>query len=292
MKLRILPFGYAVQNGAVVEQPDEAETVRWVFDAYIRGMPYKAIAEQLSHTGPCYHEGKGVWNKNMVKRMLENPQYLGERYPALVSAGCFSAAARVRDTKPCGERASETAQAILKVAVCGVCGAPMRRDTRNTKRGRWYCGGGTCPHATGLHDAELVERVAALLNLATRDPSILEPPEQPSAYASLDITRLSNELSRELEKPDCDEARTTGLILELAAAQYATCPDETPLEKTRELKALFTQASPSDEFDHVLLTAAVDVIRICPDKTVSLRLKNGQVLTEPQKGEHELCPQS
>lgn len=292
MKLRILPFGYAVQNGAVVEQPDETETVRWVFDAYIQGMSYKSIAEHLSRTGPCYHEGKSAWNKNMVKRMLENAQYLGERYPALVSAGRFSAAARARDAKPCGERASETAQAILKVAVCGVCGAPMRRDTRNTKRGRWYCGGGTCPHATGLHDAELTERVTALLHFAICIPDILALPEQPTVCASLDITRLSNELSREMDKPDCDEARATRLILELAAAQYAACLDETPLEKTRELKALFTQASPSDEFDHALFTAAVDVVRICPDKTVSLRLKNGQVLTEPQKGEHEPCPQS
>lgn len=292
MKLHNLPFGYIVQNGMVVEQPDEAEAVRRVFDAYIRGISYKAIAEHLSCTGPCYHEGKSAWNKNMVKRILENAQYLGERYPALVSMERFSAAARVRDAKPCGKRASETAQVILKTAVCGVCGAPMRRDTRNTPKGRWYCGGGSCPHATGLHDAELAERVTTLLNRAIQNPEFLELPKPQGMCASLDITRLSNELSRELEKPDCDEARATKFILELAAAQYAACPNETPREKTRELTALFTQAVPSEGFNPALFTAAVDAVCICPDRTVSLRLKNGQVLSEPRKGEKVLCPQS
>ena len=217
----------------------------------------------------------------MVKRVLENRQYLGERYPALISDDTFSEVSRIQQERQNGKRASEPVRVILKAAVCGVCGAPVRRDTKNTAKGRWYCSSGDCPHVKKVHDTDMIEIITHLLNLAMANPPIVEYSEPKNRCVSLDVTRLHNEFSREMEKTDFDEAGTTRLILELASSRYAACPDETPREKSLALRALFEQYSfRSNHFDTELFTGAVDAVLINPNGSVSLRLKNGQVVSD------------
>ena len=294
MKQRNLPFGYAVQEGQVMPYPTEADAVRGIFETYIQGASYKEIAESFTRLGPRYHAETTVWNKNMVKRILENRQYLGERYPALVSPEVFSEAARIQQEKHTGKPASDAVRAILKTAACGVCGAPMRRDTKNTAKGRWYCSGGSCSHVKKLHDTDLIERVSFLLKMTAANPSVVEFADPKGKYVSLDVTRLRNELDREMDKTDFDEAAVTRKILELSAARYAACPDETTKEKSLALKALFEHmACHTDDFDMKLFTEAVETVLIFPDGSVFLRLKNGQIISNQpcteEKGGVGLC---
>lgn len=294
MKQRNPPFGYVVQEGQVMPYPTEADAVRGIFEAYIQGASYKEITENFTRLGPRYHAETAVWNKNMVKRILENRRYLGERYPALVSPEIFSAAVRIRQEKQTGTHASDAVRAILKTAVCGVCGAPMRRDTKNTAKGRWYCSGGNCPHVKKLHDADLIERVSFLLKMAAANPSAVEFAELDGKCVSLDVTRLRNELDREMDKTDFDEAAVTQKILELSAARYAACPDETTREKSLALKALFEhRAYHTGNFDTELFNGALEAVLIFPDGSVSLRLKNGRVISNQpcteEKGGVGLC---
>lgn len=294
MKQRNLPFGYAVQAGQVMPYPTETNAVRGIFEDYIQGASYKEIAENFTRHGPRYHAETTVWNKNMVKRILENRQYLGERYPALVSSEFFSEAARIRQKKQTGKPASYAVRAILKTAVCGVCGAPMRRDTKNTAKGRWYCSGGSCAHVKRLHDADLIEQVSFLLKMATANPSAVEFAEPEGKCVSFDVTRLRNELEREMDKMDFDESAVTQKILKLSAARYAACPDETTREKSLTLKALFEhKAYHTDNFDTELFNGAVETILIFPDGSVSLRLKNGRMISNQshteEKGGVGLC---
>lgn len=293
MKLRTLPFGYTVRAGQVVANAAESDAVRRIFEDYIQGASYKEIAETFTCGGPRYHADTKAWNKNMVKRVLENRQYLGERYPALISDEMYSEVSRIQRERQNGKRASEPVRVILKTAVCGVCGAPMRRDTKNTAKGRWYCSSGDCPHVKKVHDTDLIEIIIHLLNIAMASSSTVEYSEPKDECVSLDVTRLQNEFSREMEKTDFDEAYITRLILELASARYAACPDETPREKSLALRTLFEQHDfYSDKFDTELFTGAVDAVLINPNGSVSLRLKNGQVVsdsTETEEGGVGVC---
>lgn len=295
MKLRTLPFGYTVRAGQVEALATEADAVRRIFEAYIQGASYKEIAENFTQAGLQYHANTNTWNKNMVKRVLENRQYLGEQYPALISTEVFSEVSRTQRKRQNGKRAPESVRIILKFAVCGVCGAPMRRDTKNTAKGRWYCSSGDCPHVKKTHDTDLIETITHLLNLAMANPSIVEYSKPKDKCVSLDVTRLQNEFSREMEKTDFDEANTTRLILELAAARYSACPDETPREKSLALRELFEQHDfYSDKFDTELFVGVVDAVLINPDGSVSLRLKNGHVVsdsTETEEGGISICRQ-
>lgn len=48
MRNRTIPFGYHYQNGVLVLHPQESQTVRAVFAAYLGGEPLSKIASHLT----------------------------------------------------------------------------------------------------------------------------------------------------------------------------------------------------------------------------------------------------
>ncbi len=94
---RKMPFGYMVRDGELQPHPQEADTVRYIFGQYLAGASFLAIAEAMAHQGIRYHQHTAQWNKNMVKRILENAKYTGaDGWPRLVSDEDFTAAQRQR----------------------------------------------------------------------------------------------------------------------------------------------------------------------------------------------------
>ncbi len=99
-KNRYLPFGYRLQAGEIVLNTQEAENVKIIFEEYAAGSSYADIAEQLQRSGVRYHEDTPVWNKHMVKRMLENERYTGTKdYPPIIPESLFQAVDAKRKSK-------------------------------------------------------------------------------------------------------------------------------------------------------------------------------------------------
>ena len=69
---RKIPFGYEVRGGLIQPHPQEADAVRYIFRQYQAGASLLAIAEDMTRQGIRYHRHTAEWNKNMVKRILEN----------------------------------------------------------------------------------------------------------------------------------------------------------------------------------------------------------------------------
>lgn len=97
---RKIPFGYIIEGGITQPHPREADAVRYIFSQYLAGASLLAIAEDMTEHGPRYHQHTPAWNKNMVKRVLENQKYIGaESYPPLVSNENFAAARCQRSSR-------------------------------------------------------------------------------------------------------------------------------------------------------------------------------------------------
>lgn len=87
---RIL-YGYLIQNGELTVKADEAATVKRVFNDYLEGLSYQAIAEMLNEEKIPYSPEVAEWNKHKVKRLLENPRYIGgKEYPAIIDSEIFA----------------------------------------------------------------------------------------------------------------------------------------------------------------------------------------------------------
>lgn len=71
MTKRIVPYGYAIENGRYTLEAEEAAVVQQIYSLYLTGESYARIADSLNHSGPAYHPEHPLWNKHIVKRILE-----------------------------------------------------------------------------------------------------------------------------------------------------------------------------------------------------------------------------
>ena len=69
-------LGYRYENGKYIIVPEEAETVRLIFDSYLSGMGITAIMKMLNEKGIFSRNGN-AWCKSSVMRVLRNYAYTG-----------------------------------------------------------------------------------------------------------------------------------------------------------------------------------------------------------------------
>lgn len=70
-------LGYKLVDGRFVIKPDEAETVRKIFELYLSGMGFVAIANRLNKEGITTRAGH-AWSENEVQIVLTNEKYMGD----------------------------------------------------------------------------------------------------------------------------------------------------------------------------------------------------------------------
>ena len=76
------PFGYRIENGVAVICEDQAEQIRKIYTGYLGGLSLRNAAKEV---------GMNVTHSS-VKRLLQNPHYLGDDfYPAIIDRETFDA---------------------------------------------------------------------------------------------------------------------------------------------------------------------------------------------------------
>ena len=70
------PFGYRLEDGRLVAEPDEMRIVNRIFAEYLDGSPMDWIAFSLNNEGRLTRKGN-PWNKFNIRNILHNPVYAG-----------------------------------------------------------------------------------------------------------------------------------------------------------------------------------------------------------------------
>lgn len=73
----IAPFGYRMEGGALLPDPDSAPLVRMMFEDFAGGEGVQAIARKLNALGARTNRG-GLWENRTVDYILHNPAYIGK----------------------------------------------------------------------------------------------------------------------------------------------------------------------------------------------------------------------
>lgn len=279
---RKIPFGYIIEGGVTQPHPQEANAVPYIFGQYLAGASLLAIAEDMTRQGPRYHQHTPAWNKNMVKRVLENAKYTGaEGYPPLVSNENFAAAQRQRSSRNTYAPLADEVRSILGKMVCARCGRMLARGTRSHGRVYWRCQ--DCGQSVSISDEALAEIVNRRLRELSQAPHLLTAPEPQQTGPDLDTVRRQNELTLALnrggESPKCIKS----LILATAAQRYGQLPDPTPAHELERLRTQLKRGPADADALSALLTTAVRAVRLDPDKTVALELINGTIITEEKE---------
>lgn len=169
MNLMLL-YGYRSKKGKIEVDPEEAEAVQYIFQAYINGLGSGLIAEELQEKGvPC--RLGGTWTAETICSVLKNEKYTGDSllqktyvenhltkrkrinhgelsqyyaestHPAIIDHETFDKVQAIMDArrkknnvqKPTGVR-----YPLSGKIVCGMCGAHFHRRT-NPSRITWQC---------------------------------------------------------------------------------------------------------------------------------------------------------
>lgn len=242
-KKRKFPFGYMMQNGEITTNPKEVLAVVTIFRSYLNGDSLTTIAQSMEVP---YNEGI-AWNKNMVKRIIENEKYLGtDKYPQLIDEDTFRRANATRVAKATSLCViSDELYQIRELTFCKECGQRMFRKGGNTRSEKWDCRRKECyPLDYRLTDQMLIGAILNVLNSVIANPSLLESSAESSTYSpSGEVIRQQNEIRHMMDAAQLDYDRTKSEILRLAQMQYDCCTYSDKPQQTELLRSLLDRKS-------------------------------------------------
>ena len=285
MKIRNIPYGYQYKNGSIAIQTEETETVTRIFTEYLNGLSLLKIAEQLNNEHIEYMPGVCGWNKSRIKRIIEDERYLGiNGYPPIIDEDMHKTLMRIKSEKNTQKGINRKAD-IFNLGVptlCPKCGSKMcrRHDSNRKCQDWWLCQNDNCKNIISISDNDLICGITECLNTVISNPDIIETITDVDKESSLDVRRLKNEISRELEKTEFNKDMLIQNMLKCVSVKYRNIDSRKYISE--KLKADFANASPLINFSMDLFNRTVKTIQFNIDGAVSIILINDQQIGKEQ----------
>lgn len=283
---RDIPYGYKMERSRIVLEDIEAGAVRKIFAMYLGGDSLKRISEQMEASGLHYHADTYAWNKNMVKRILDNSRYIGDgEYPRIIEPQDYMAVRLINAEKqsrrtPC----EENLQPLSKLVTCSVCGARMRRHTHRGKA-RWTCTDDTCKETVIIADEAFRATVNRCLDELALSPASLDPCADIETKSSTDILRLQNELTAAFNRGTEPPEYIRSLIFALASERYNAMPDMSLIHALKELQTRIAAEGITDENRREIEQKAIRRVLLGRESGVSIELINGKIISAKEEVE-------
>lgn len=208
------PFGYRILCGKIVPYENEAETVQWIFETYVAGATYSALAEALQDRGVPY-DARKPWNKNMVARILEDRRYIGTSvFPPILKREQFEASQVTKQKR-----------------------VPPRYQTPAQKELRRLCGSTPPSWVEG--------QVLGVLNCLIENPDMISYTAESAEKA--EISALRRQLDDALHSPPVEEAQIRSMAVHLATLRMNAIGAQE--YETKRLQSLFKGRKPLTELD-------------------------------------------
>ena len=279
MSNRRIVFGYSIENGKITVNPSEVLAVLTIFSQYLAGESLKSIASQMKVP---YRDDATIWNKNMVKRVLENEKYLGkDDFPQLIDPEIFQAVNRKKVKKATSLCViPEELQILRNLTFCKECGRRLFRKGGNTRSERWDCYNPKCSQLDfRLTDQMLTTSILNILNTVIANPDLLETRENITNYVpDSNVIRLKNEINHMLDNPQIDEERIKSAIFRLAEMKYNCCDYSDVPQKTLFLKKLLANQGQLHTLDIGLLKSYVKRMTVSHFFMIEIEFVNGAVI--------------
>ena len=271
-----------MQKGEIIAEPTENQAVKDIFKLYLDGNSMSEIARQMSISQISYNGITFDWNKNMVKRILENEKYLGkDGYPVLIDSETFYRAnARKKSKATSVNEISEELKIIRSLTYCTECGHRLSRIGGNTQTDKWDCRNPECSRFNyRLTDNMIKDILLHILNAVIANPDLLDTDSEISGYTpNIKVKCQQNELNRLMDNPEIDSEKVKTEILRLAELKYDCCVYNDSPQKTEYLKELISGREQLNTLDIDLLKSCVSRILIGHFYTVEIEFINDVII--------------
>ena len=157
----------SMRNGEITVDFAESKAVVKIFEEYLNGSSLLQIAKLMETEKIRYSEGSDRWNKNMVKRIIENEKYLGNgKYPQIISKTFFNQVNEKRMSKATSIYSiSDELQEIRNRTYCAECGHRLSRIGGNSRYEKWDCRNPDCYRLEyQLTDRMIIGAVLTVMN--------------------------------------------------------------------------------------------------------------------------------
>ena len=243
------PFGYRMELGMIVVHPQEAELVEHIFQQYISGSTYNTLVAKLREQTIPYDTGK-AWNKNMVARILADRRYTGEGgFPAIITQDTLISAIEKRAAKQVPVKKTEAQKLLRRLS--------GHAATQRTE-----------------------QQVLGLLNGLIGNPERIQAQSIKTGSAAK-VAELQRKLDSVMAQQPIDEDAAKEMIKSIAAAQYSLIGDEE--YETVRIRRIYENASVMPQLNAELLQSTVSAIQVYSDGSISVRLKNHQIVGRSEK---------
>lgn len=279
---RKIPFGYRMEQTKIVCEEAEVEAIRRIFEYYLEGESMAQIAQAMSGRDVRYHAHTDEWNKNMIKRIIDDDRYLGnEDYPGIIDKEMYNSVRLMREEKaralsPC-PNALKTLRSRIK---CPICGERMLRHPNRRKKTRWICTNNDCRHTAIIQDEILMKEIEQCLKRLALSPQLLNVPKLQQPAPSMDTLRLENELTAAFNRGVESVEYMKKLIFTLAAERYNAITDMTA---EYEMNKLQSQIEEHGIDTNTLIEKAVRRVLLHRSAGVSIELINGVTITSERE---------
>ena len=286
-KNRRIPFGYRMINGEITTDSLEICAVIKIFGEYISGNSLTAIANMIADDGIPYYKGEApIWNKNMIKRIIENKKYLGDEiYPQIIDKKVFDKANAEKTSKANNLMlVPERFNKICNMIVCAECGKRLFRNPDET----WNCKAPACRvFSYTVTDQMLESAVLNMINTAIANPCLIEAEGEISVYTpNGSVIRQKNEINRLLDQSNIDYEKVKHAMIQLAQLKYKCCTYNDIPQKTEIIRSELTGHEQLNELDTNLMFKIVSKITVSHYATIGMEMINGVTLTNiTEKGE-------
>lgn len=278
-KNRVIPFGYCMKNGEITTEPKEVYAVAMIFSEYLNGSSFQQIARLMKSEKIRYTVDSEHWNKNMVKRIIENEKYLGtSKYPQIISEDIFNRANEKRIKKATSVRViSDELQEIRNRTYCLECGHRLSRIGGNCRHEKWDCRNPDCYRLEyQLTDQMIIGAVLTVLNTAIANPSLIESSGEINVYSpAANIVRQQNEINQMMDSARPDFDRIKSELFKLVEMKYDCCTYNDNPQKTAKIKALLEDHEQLNTLDIGLFKSCINRVLISHFCTIDVEFING-----------------
>lgn len=276
---RYLPFGYEVFDGSICISENEAVIVQSIFEGYKSGLSYQAIADDLRARKVNYLENRYDWNKNRVKRILENKKYIGmSQMPRLIEEELFNEVQELIQNKTSSYRETPFEVIILrKLLCCDVCKRPLSRYITHN-RDVWKCENPEC--RVSVPKRVLEKALLTVQSKITNENDAVKPivSDHSSIKVDENIVALKESLKNEMIKSNLDEEKIKELIFESARTVYDQMDDGSNERAANFLRERLSQTKVEDKVNYILITEISSAVYVTREKSIILKLKSNQIV--------------
>lgn len=224
-KTRFVPYGYTIRDGKTVIEHTEADIIRYIFDAYIKGASLKELAEDLTLRKIPYTEKSDVWDKARIARIIDNAKYLGnDEYDPIIDEETYEGAVSTKAARQRNiiEKECEGIALLRNRVKCGKCGSPMVRRicSKRVIKESWTCQNPECGCRIRISDGDLLFKVTLLMNRIIDNAELMIPKPKVKHKDSPAVERLQREIDVELKKEFPSEEYIVHKLLEISSQMY------------------------------------------------------------------------